>query len=331
MELPIWLEIGNTMSIGEDKDENFGIRTEDETHRCSFLLDTKQINMTMFYPDIGSLYDLWYVRLSGHGLGNSFFSYFHAFVLSRLYSGRIISPPWFSLKSGPLLRGDATKRFYWSAFRPPDDEIHGFRKFIVLSANYHSHHYVTVGGGQPPDVAEGRLNIVKCDPFSFVGLHEHRDAIRARIGEMAKDVSASSLSWGEGRYIGVHVRMGDFQETDDPAVIRSATNTRIPLAWYMNVVSGLKQLHPNLPILVFSDSNDAELQPLLEQGTRIFRSGSDVADLLKLASSSILVGSNSTFSHWAAFLGDMPSIWLERDRPFERPTSASQSIEYVPL
>ena len=287
--------------------------------------------MTLFYPDIGSLYDLWYVRLSGHGLGNSFFSYFHAFVLSRLYSGRIISPPWFSLKSGPLLRGDATKRLYWSAFRPPDDEIHGFRKFVVLSAKYHRRHYVTVGGGQPPDVAEGRLNIVKCDPFSFVGLHEHRDAIRVRICEMANEVSGSSPTWGEGMYIGVHVRMGDFQETDDPAVIRSATNTRIPLSWYIKVVSDLRKRYPGLPVMVFSDSNDTDLQPLLEHGTSVYRSGSDIADLLKLASSSILVGSNSTFSHWAAFLGDMSTIWLERDCPFERPTSSTRPLEFVPL
>ena len=61
-----------------------------------------------------------------------------------------------------------------------------------------------------------------------------------------------------------------------------------------------------------------------------------MTDLLMMSGASILVGSNSTYSRWAAFLGDMPSIWLRgakiaKDFAEERPTSPSTPILYAPM
>ena len=56
-----------------------------------------------------------------------------------------------------------------------------------------------------------------------------------------------------------------------------------------------------------------------------------MTDLRAMAGASLLVGSNSTYSRWAAFLGNMPSIWLKTDAEAEKPTAADAPICYAPL
>jgi hypothetical protein len=86
-----------------------------------------------------------------------------------------------------------------------------------------------------------------------------------------------------------------------------------------------------MPIFIFSDGKEHELMPLLELGATLYRSGSDMTDLLAMSAASILVGSNSTYSRWAVFLGDMPSIWVKREVQEEKPSGADIPILYVPI
>jgi hypothetical protein len=50
-----------------------------------------------------------------------------------------------------------------------------------------------------------------------------------------------------------------------------------------------------------------------------------------MAGASILVGSNSTYSRWAAFLGNMPSIWLKTSVEAEKPSADETPILYTSL
>jgi hypothetical protein len=88
---------------------------------------------------------------------------------------------------------------------------------------------------------------------------------------------------------------------------------------------------PQRRIYIFSDGKIDELKPVLDLGAELYSSGSDVLDLLKMASASLLVGSNSTFSRWAAFLGDMPSIWLKKGIQEEKPSGDQTPIAYVAI
>src|ERR1700690_1725111 len=87
---------------------------------------------TVIYPVLGSSVDLWFVRISGHGLGNCFYTYFHAVALADKHGAALIAPPWFCLKIGPLLRGSASKRLYWRMFTPFAGDIRGIRKLLTL-------------------------------------------------------------------------------------------------------------------------------------------------------------------------------------------------------
>jgi hypothetical protein len=107
-------------------------------------------------------------------------------------------------------------------------------------------------------------------------------------------------------------------------------NLRIPLTWYRRVIERVRLVCPDLPIQIFSDGREQELADILAiKGVTLRREPSDVADLLAMAQARLLIGSNSTFSRWAAFLGDMPSIWLRTEVLPEQPTSAHTRVLYV--
>jgi hypothetical protein len=130
----------------------------------------------------------------------------------------------------------------------------------------------------------------------------------------------------------VHVRLGDFAQVSDTKLVAGGrNNTRIPLSWYAHLVKKLRVRYPQMPVSIFSDGTEQELAPLLESGATLYRSGSDMTDLLAMSCASILVGSNSTYSRWAAFLGDMPSIWIKREVQEEKPSGSNTPILYVPV
>jgi len=287
---------------------------------------------TIIYPVLGSSWDLWFLRVAGHGLGNCFYTYFHALVLAEQSGAKLIAPPWFSLKIGPLLRGSASKRLYFRMFRALKHDIDGGAKILALLRRYRQRVIVRVGTIGAPVIQPGKLNFVVSDRFTFEGLHAHRNLIRERLVGIVKDPIPRDHAWGKGNYLAMHVRMGDFAEaTNLNLVKRGEANLRIPLNWYLNLTKALRERHPEKPIYLFSDGDEASLRPLLDQGASFYRSGSDMTDLLMMSGASILVGSNSTYSRWAAFLGNMPSFWLETEVPMEKPSDPEVPVTLVPL
>jgi len=281
---------------------------------------------------LGSKADLWFVRVAGHGLGNCFYTYFHAVALAEKYGATVVAPPWFSLKLGPLLRRERSKRFYWRMFRPFAGEIHGIKKLMTLMRLYRQRVTLKVGELQEPTIVQGALNYVVSSQFTFRGLHAHRIAIRERLLGTVNDPVPANFQWGGGKYIAVHIRLGDFAEAASHSLIDKAQpNLRIPIAWYLNLTRALRKRYDDKPIFIFSDGDEQSLAPILDLGTTLYRTGSDMTDLLAMAGASLLVGSNSTYSRWAAFLGNMPSIWLRTAVETEKPSDPETPIMYVPL
>ena len=286
----------------------------------------------VIYPSLGARVDLWFARLSGHGLGNSFYSYFHAVVLADELNVDVIAPPWISLKFGPILRGDATNRLYIGMFKPYPGEVHGIRKLWLLALGNRERKLVDVGNTTAATTVGPGITAVSNRNFTFEGLHAHRDAIRERLLGIIRAPIPAGHTWGKSDYVAVHVRLGDFAvAADTKSLTGTKDNLRIPLSWYVKVASTLKLRYPNKPLVVFSDGKDHELKALTDLGATCFRSGSDVIDLLAMSAASLLVGSHSTYSRWAAFLGNMPSIWVEKTTPPERPTDPRIPLLYVPI
>jgi hypothetical protein len=283
------------------------------------------------YPSLPGGPDYGIIRIAGAGIGNCLYVYFHAVVMARQANGRIIAPTWSSVKIGPLLRMERSLRRYGTMFRAHPDEVHGPMKAMRLASLWSGHTRLQLGTGQQLNVAPNGLTIIQATEFSFDGLHQHRSMIRDRLLEILVAPPAVTPNWGAGDYAAVHIRLGDFvPEQPDQIITGRVANMRISLTWYERVIRRVRSIFPDLPIHIFSDGREQELAELLAlPGVSLRREPTDIADLLALAQAKLLIGSNSTFSRWAAFLGDMPSIWLKTNVLPEQPTSDRTTILYV--
>jgi hypothetical protein len=294
------------------------------------LVQKQEEILTPVYPTFRTPkdFDLWFTRISGCGLGNCFYTYFHAVVLAERFQGTVIAPPWLALKLGPLLRGESSKRIYYGMFKPYPGDISGLRKLLTLLRGYRNRKMIEIDGAGEPSLFRGRLNFVAARRWTFHGLHPYRELIRKRLLGIIRDPLPAAHCWGQGQFVAVHVRLSDFAKVDQLDATKAInisrpTNTRIPITWYVNVVRAIRRRHPGWPVLIFSDGKPEELRPMLDIGTTLYRSGSDITDLLQMSAASIFVGSNSSYSRWAAFLGNMPSVWLAG--PPEDATFADES------
>lgn len=284
----------------------------------------------MIYPSLPAPLDLGFVRVNGAGFGNCLFPYFHALVHAEREGRRLIAPCWRSLAVNAKLRGDGSFRRYEQMVRPHADEIDGLAKAAALGSLRPFAQVQDVAPGQPLRASHRPLVVVRSSAFTFEGLAPHRMLLRNRLLQIMRRPPPRAPYWGGARYAAVHVRLGDFDPPDGAAIDAAASNIRLPLDWYVRLVERLRRFHPDLPVRVFSDGTDAELAPLLAMpGTQRARSIDDVNELIEMAEAAVLIGSNSTFSRWASFLGNMSTIWRARRLPGERVTDNSVPLQHV--
>ena len=293
---------------------------------------TVQDAACVIYPQFPGGRDFAVVRLGGAGLGNCLYPYFHAVVVAQQNRGQLIAPTWPSIKIGPLLRRERTLRQYGTMLRAHPDEIAGVAKLVRLALLWSGHSRLVVRVGQPGHPAASGLTIVEVPTheFTFVGLHPHRDLIRKRLIEILVAPPRNPPDWGAGAHAAAHIRLGDFRASQSDDLRRSFRDgERIPLAWYVRAIKQVRSIYPELPLYLFSDGQEHELAEVTRiEGVTLRREPNDVADLLALANARLLIGSNSTFSRWAAFLGNMPSIWPNTQLR-EKPTAAETPILYL--
>ncbi|MEO7691166.1 MAG: hypothetical protein ABIS51_17925 [Sphingomonas sp.] len=285
----------------------------------------------MIYPALPAPLDLGLLRLNGAGFGNCLFAYFHAVILAEKEGRRLIAPAWRSLPINRKLRGDGSIRRYHDMVRTHPDEVGGPAKAAALAALLPFADIQAIAPGALPHGSKHPLIVVRSACFTFEGLHPHRDRLRHRLLEIMRHPPKLSPLWGGDRCIAVHVRLGDFDPAD-PALLESGEtgNLRLPIAWYGSVIARLRALRPDLPIRIHSDGADDELTNLLAmEGVTRARSSDDINDLVAMASASVLVGSHSTFSRWAAFLGNMPVIWRAQRTASESPVDPRVRSQHI--
>lgn len=287
----------------------------------------------VIYPLLGAaVKDLGFIRISGSGIGNSLFPYFRSLILAQRSGARLLTPAWPSFRPGLFLRKEANKRLYFGIFRSHPDEISGLRKYVLLLTAFLRRKCQRVSADLPIPATPQGVVLLESKRFTFTDLHDHRDLIRARLTSITRAPLEGPIRWGKGEFIGVHVRLGDFRAVTSVSELNDATpNVRIPLSWYVQVISALQAKYPHWPVHIFSDGSDEELRALTEKGGKIVRSGSDIRDMLLMSCASILIGSKSTFSRWAVFLGNMPSIWLQAPLNDDKPSAPEIPIYYLPL
>jgi hypothetical protein len=217
-------------------------------------------------------------------------------------------------------------------FQAHSDEIRGVAKLVRLASLWRGHRNVVIRVDQPGRPAASGLTVigVPTHDFTFVGLHPYRDQIRNRLIEILVTPPANPPIWGAGAYAAAHIRLGDFRAPPSDELRRTFRDgERIPPTWYVRAIKQVRNAYPDLPVHVYSDGHEHELAEITSiGGVTLKREPNDVADLLALAQARLLIGSSSTFSRWAAFLGNMPSIWPNTNLR-DKPTAEETPILYV--
>jgi len=219
---------------------------------------------------------------------------------------------WVQPKIGPLLRGERDKRFYMGLFSSRG-YVRGVRKWALLASYPKADENDAAGLAE---ILRNRRGIAVFQGMEgmFEPLLAHQQLICRRLEDMLTPAVRRQVeAGGQGPYAAMHVRRGE------TALIKYGEpfhdgpgNSSLPIDWFANIARQLfERSQGRLPIRVFSDGSDAQLEPLLKtRGVELVRNNSSIVDILHMARARLLVPtSNSTFSMWSAYLGKMPTLW----------------------
>ncbi len=225
-----------------------------------------------------------YADLPRTGLCNMLFTWARAALYARDHALQMLAPSWVKInRIGPWLRGERDKRYYFHQFTN-EGYVCGIRKWLALNFQRNS----TV-------VFQGMGEYFK----DIKGEHEF---LASELEKITIPCILSKVGELPSKFIGVHIRLGDF----------ASIGLSQPMDYYVRGIRKARQIAGNdIPVLVFSDGRKEELAHISNlENVVVMKPAPALQDMLSLSKATVLVGTNnSTFSGWAAFMGQMPNIW----------------------
>jgi len=248
-------------------------------------------------------------------LGNLLFPWARAVVAAKKYGMRLIWPTWpqLYLSKKPKLALEYIKRHYFGYFRPTEEYISGGKKLrLLLSAKKVSEDEFFSKG--PHDLRSSEDYVVVFEGMkdlfnSLMGYHETLREHLLSIVASKHLAMVKKLPWPS---ISVHIRFGDLPFTEDLSMMReNPWKFRLPLSWYIAQIEKLREvLGKDTPVYVFSDAQEEEIASIYKSGNVHRIRSSAIAELITMSNSFVLIASGSTYSAWASFLGQCPTIWF---------------------
>jgi hypothetical protein len=253
------------------------------------------------YPDVGRA-----------GLGNMLFPWARCFLWCRDNQAQMIAPRWRRLRLGPYLRRELDKRQYHRFFHHRGYVAGPERVQALLALR-------RMNEATAPLDREGARGTV----VVFSGMTDYFQGLLGRDVEVFAELvritrpEFQPAAIVDRPFIGIHVRCGDFAipENSD-ALRRGGFNYRVSIDWYVQALRALRTVIGGLAsALVFSDGRPEDLRGLLsEPNVTLSRNGAAISDLLALGRSRALIASGSSFSMWASYLGQVPTLWYPGQR-----------------
>lgn len=231
------------------------------------------------YPALSGR-DFSFFRLGGPGLANCMYVAARAYVRSKELNCELFRPTWERLGIGQWIRREKDKRFYVGLFK-------GESLWATIRRFWLSRFSSKV------EKIEGLGDY-------FDSLIDHRGEIRSYFENCIEPEAIKNVPDSLSQVIGLHARMGDYP-----------TEFRVPVSWYVDMVQRIRAvLGREVEVKIFSDGTDDELKELLSLPNvhRMF-CGNALADIVALSRCGLILGSDSTFSGWAAFLGEVSTIF----------------------
>lgn len=253
----------------------------------------------------------------GSGLGTRLFPWARCRIFSHLNDVPMLYPQWVQPRVGPLIRGGIDLNCYtnqillYRLFNKRDKEIGGAQRlFIQVTAKREA---------EPDDLNERVNENYKKAIIEFRGDKEHfrnldgwDEFLLGAIRGMTKSHWLRIVDRIQEVPIGINVRLGnDFKNAQAEEDYYTKGAIKTPLSWFVNSLKVIREtLGYPARAYVVSDGTEKALRDLLDlENVEFLRPGCAITDLLTLAKSKVLIASGgSSFSAWAAFLGQMPTI-----------------------
>jgi len=222
---------------------------------------------------------------------------YRAYQAQQSLGGKIIFPQVMQLKPGPLLRGEKDARSYGNIFRHRTfDELALHAKALCLLA---LHHHSDL------QIYEGLGNHFKdLDPqyqSGFCTYLTQRYKHPASLQQTLQRIRTQDIC--------IHIRRGDFASASSPMAAMGTMNFLTEDEWYIRATEMAREFHPNGRVRLFTDS--AQLPATLLDALKpdeIDHSPDAFHALMKMAAHGMIVTSRSSFSLWAAYLGQSRAI-----------------------
>jgi hypothetical protein len=270
-----------------------------------------------------------YPKLGPSGLGNCLFVWARAFVFAQRHGCKLLAPQWVQPRLGSIIRREPVTRFYTGEFTNKG-YVHGLRKWLILSLAQRIPESRAANLAPAAGKPNGAISVVVFEGLGdyFTCLIPHRGVIAAELQRVAHPFAVARAESVSARFIAVHVRRGDLTRQKIPV---SQILQYTPTEWFVSAIQTLRadEHWKHLPVKIISDGDRGELREILElPGCELMTTGKAVGDILLLARADLLVASGySTFSMWASFLGEMPTLYAPGKMQQNLFTPKSKSFE----
>jgi hypothetical protein len=254
----------------------------------------------------------------GSGIGTRLFPWARCTIFSKINSISMLSPNWVQPRIGPLLRGGIDLNAYHrqilllGLFSESENMVSGFNKY-----------YTKCLYGRLPEPEDFKKKLAPIpngnsiitfsgDGGRFANLNGMDQLLYKYIREITKSKWLEFADSFTSIPIGINIRLGnDFKTPSniDDHYTNEATKTSVQ--WFVQSLKFIRMtLGFNAPAYVVTDGSAEDISELLLlPNTHFVRPGCAISDLLILSKAKVLLRSGgSSFSAWASFLGQMPTI-----------------------
>lgn len=273
------------------------------------------------------------------GLGNMLLVWARAVIFAELNSLPMLAPNWQSFHIGPWLRGERVKRYYGSFFsdKSYQSRLNYIFQNILTLKRVHLNPDIKKIDLNSPEFESTARHIFMFDrmpPWNdyFQELKNYQPFIKQKLYADIHQPLLDKILARPSPQIGIHIRRGDYQQPQagEDFAVRRYVHT--PMKWYIDVLESIRGvLGSNIPVTIFSDGYLEELSEIMAlPNISISPETSALSDMITMSRSKLLIGSaHSSFSAWASYLGQCPTLWASNRAHLYQPIFPTEIRQFI--
>ncbi len=253
--------------------------------------------------------------MRGSGIGTRLFPWARCVLFSEKNNAYMLRPNWVQPRIGPLIRGGIDYKSYarqillYNLFNKPVNSTYVIDDLFarVFYDKITENEYVKYSGSK-----KGLVVRFEGDSGRFKSLNGYDEKLKEELIKITKNEWIQFVDSFKNIPIGINIRLGnDFKSAQTIDDHYKSEFIKTPVSWFVESLKKIRHiLGYDAAAYIVTDGTESDIVDLLDLPNTFFvRPGCAISDLLILSKSKILLRSGgSSFSAWASFLGQMPTI-----------------------